>query len=355
MHRSIVWRLPSLGLAAVATLAPGCRGEAKTTGFELPPTAVEVAAVAAGPLSEQLASLGTVEAAERVAVVSEIDAVVEALPFAEGGFVPAGSVLARLRDADLLAQVERAAALSEEARVAHDRLARLSDEELLSRQERDSAAARVAVAEADLAVARERLAKARIAAPFAGLLGRRLVSPGAFLRAGEPIVELAAIDEVKVLFAVPERHLAAFRPGAPVELESVAWPGERFRGAITVVDPLVDPVTRSAQLVARVPNPERKLRPGMSAEVFSILAERPSALTVPEEAVFAEGDATYVYRIGPDATVERRAVRLGARQLGRVEIVSGLAAGEAIVRAGHQKLFPGAKVTPVESAAEGAP
>src|SRR6185503_13516483 len=104
---------------------------------------------------------------------------------------------------------------------------------------------------------------------------------------------LAAIDEVKISFSVPERHLAAFKVGSPISIASVAYPGQAFEGKIALVDPLVDPTTRSASLMARAPNPDRKLRPGMSVEVGATLAERASALTVPEEAVFAEGDANF--------------------------------------------------------------
>ena len=347
--------LLSLGVCAASACG---KSQAGGAGFLMPPTAVESTSVEQGALREELTSLGTVGALERVSVVSEIDALVEELPFVEGAFVGKGAVLARLRDADLTAQVARAKALRDEARVAYQRQSRLTDEELVSTQEKDSSAARLAVAESDLRVAEVQLAKARIVAPFAGLLSRRLASPGAFLRAGDAIVELAAIDQVKVGFSVPERHLAAFTAGSAVELASVAYPGEDFRGAILYVDPLLDPVTRSAQLVAKVENPGRKLRPGMSVEVRATLAERAAALTVPEEAVFAEGDATYVFRIGDDSTVERRAVKLGARQGGRVEVVSGLAAGDSIVRTGHQKLFPGAKVAPTDAsqgAGEAAP
>jgi membrane fusion protein (multidrug efflux system) len=295
-----------------------------------------------------------VEASERVEIVSEIDALVDELPFVEGAFVAKGRVLARLRDTDIRAGVERARALRDEAKVAHDRLSRLTDELVVSRQEQDTAAAKLAVAEADLRVAEVQLRKTRVVAPFAGLLSRRLVSPGAYLRAGDPIVELAAIDEVKVAFTVPERNLAALRLGSGVLLESVSYPGEKFAGAIAVIDPLVDPTTRSARVIARIANPERKLRPGLSAAVSVPLAERSSALTVPEEAVVAEGDTNFVFRIGDDATVEKRPVTLGMRQGGKVEVLSGLEGGDRVVRAGHQKLFPGAKVTASGEAEAGA-
>ena len=89
----------------------------------------------------------------------------------------------------------------------------------------------------------------------------------------------------------------------------------------------------------------------MSADVNAVLAERAQAVTVPDEAVFAEGDRNFVFVVQPDSTVVRRAIKLGARQPGRVEVSEGLKGGEKVVRAGHQKLFEGAKVVPVESAA----
>ena len=98
-------------------------------------------------------------------------------------------------------------------------------------------------------------------------------------------------------------------------------------------------------MIALVENPERKLRPGLSAAVSVPLAERSAALTVPEEAVVAEGETNFVFKIGADATVEKRPVTLGMRQGGKVEVLSGLEGGDRVVRAGHQKLFPGAKVT----------
>jgi membrane fusion protein (multidrug efflux system) len=81
----------------------------------------------------------------------------------------------------------------------------------------------------------------------------------------------------------------------------------------------------------------------MSADVRAVLTERPG-LTVPAEAVFSEGDQNFVYRVGPDGAVTRVPVTLGIRQEGRVEVTAGLTAEEKVVRAGHQKLFEGAKV-----------
>jgi hypothetical protein len=103
------------------------------------------------------------------------------------------------------------------------------------------------------------------------------------------------------------------------------------------------------RVIARASNPDGRFRPGMSADVSVILAQRAKALTVPGEAVFAQGSQFLVYRVQDDGTVASVPVQLGARTAAAVEIVEGLAEGEMVVRAGHQKLFPGAKVMSINA------
>jgi membrane fusion protein (multidrug efflux system) len=343
--------LARLVLLASAALAVGCGDKKGAATFTPPPVPVEVAEATKGQVRETLHALGTVEAAERVKVTVEIDAIARSLPFEEGRIVRRGQALAILNDSELSAEARRAAALRDQARLSWERFDHLSRERIASTQDRDNARAALQVAEANLRLSQARLQKTRIFAPFSGVVGSRLVSPGAYLRAGDVITELARIDTVKVAFAVPERYLADLRRGAGVGVTTVAFPGTKFSGTVNVVDPILDPGTRSARLTAVIPNPQGELRPGMSADVTAVLAERPQAVTVPDEAVFAEGDRNFLFVVQPDSTVARRAVTLGAREPGRVEIREGLSGGEKVVRAGHQKLFDGAKVAPVASAA----
>lgn len=345
----IRWALLTL-LGAAVPFAAACGKSKATGGFTPPPANVEVAAARTEAVRETFNSVGTVEAAERVTIASELDAVVVELPFDEGRFVQKGQLIARLNDLELAAEARRAAALREQARLSFERFQSLAQENVASSQERDNAKAALDVAEANLNLARARLSKTRITAPFAGVIGRRLVSPGAFLRTGDVITDLARIDEVKVGFAMPEVYLADLRRGARVTVTTPAYPGKEFAGSVDVVDPTLDPGTRSVRLIARVKNPRAELRPGMSADVRAVLAERPGAITVPAEAVFGEGASNYVFRVNPDSTVTRREVKLGTRQEGQVEVTEGLAAGDRVVRAGHQKLFEGAKIVAVEAA-----
>jgi membrane fusion protein (multidrug efflux system) len=156
---------------------------------------------------------------------------------------------------------------------------------------------------------------------------------------------------VKIGFSAPERYLPHLRRRAAVTITTSAYPGEVFSGDIRVVDPILDATSHTVQLVARIRNRGGKLRPGMSADVTASLGERPQALTVPDEAVFSEGNQSFVYVMKPDSTVTRQVVVLGTRDSTRAEIGQGLKAGDRVVRAGYQKLFEGAKVMPVPAEA----
>jgi membrane fusion protein (multidrug efflux system) len=340
-----------LAAAAVLLAAAGCGEKKAPAAFTPPPVPVEVAPATRGDVRETLHALGTVDAEEQVKVTVEIDGIASALPFEEGRLVRKGQVLAVLNDTELRAEVRRAAALRDQALLTSARFEQLSKEQVASPQDRDNSRAALQVAEANLGLAQARLSKTRVLAPFSGVVGSRLVSPGAYLRAGDAITEIARIDTVKVVFAVPERYLADLRRGAGVTVTTVVFPGKQFTGAVNVLDPILDAATRSARLSARIPNAQGELRPGMSADVTAVIAERTQAVTVPDEAVFAEGDRNFVFVVQPDSTVVRRPVSLGARQPGRVEVREGLQGGERVVRAGHQKLYEGAKVSPVEAAA----
>lgn len=322
-------------------------------GFQMPPAPVEVAEVRPQVVRDQFRTLGSIEAQEIVQVTSEVSGIVRRIGFAEGQAVRQGAPIASLEDREEAAEAERAAAQRDLANQNFTRASRLAEQNVISAQELDNARANLRVAEASANVASARLAQRRIRAPFSGLAGRRLVSPGTYLRAGDPVTELARVDRLRVTFSAPERYLEQLHRGASIAVTTPAFPGQTFTGRITVVDPIVDAATRSVKLVAELPNPGYRLKPGMSANVAVTFEERPQALVVPDEAVFAEGAQSFVYVVKPDSTVTRTAVRLGLRDSSRVEITEGLTAGQTVVTAGHQKVFEGARVMPLMAGSMG--
>src|SRR5262245_29639990 len=347
--------LPPLAGVVVAALAlTGCGGAGRG-GFQMPPVPVEIADVQSGRMTDQFRAVGTIEAEEAVKIVNEIAGVVRELPFAEGQPVSQGDLIARLDDAELSAESARADALRDQSRTNRERVKQIFEQQAASQQELDDAEASFKVAEANAAVAKTRLEKTRIRSPLTGVAGRRLVSPGTYLAVGTQITEVASIGMVKVGFSAPERYVPQLRRRAAVTVTSPAYPGPEFEGEIGVVDPILDATTHTVQMVAHIRNRGGKLRPGMSADVTASLGGRDQALTVPDEAIFSEGDQSYVYVVKPDSTVTRTAVTLGSRDSSRAEVRQGLKPGDRVVRAGYQKLFEGARVMPVPSGPPGEP
>lgn len=317
---------------------------------------VETARVESSGMTDRFNVVGSLASDAEIVVVSEISAIVTALPFQEGQEIARGEVIARLDDAQARAEVQRAEALVQQRQTAFDRIQEIVRENAGAPQDLDDAAADLSVAEADLALAVSRLEKTRIAAPFTGIAGAREVSVGTYLRAGEAITELAQLDRLRVNFSAPELYIGRLHVGAPVEVRTTAYPDLVMEGTVDVVSPVLDRASRSARIVAHVDNSDRKLRPGMSAEISVVLASRPEAITVPGEAVFFQGQQAFVYTVGPDSVVALAPVSLGTRRAQLVEVTGGLEDGQTVVRSGHQKLFPGAKVMPVGAeAAGGAP
>ena len=112
-------------------------------------------------------------------------------------------------------------------------------------QDLDDAGAALKVADANLGLARTRLSKTRIVAPFSGVVGSKKVSPGAYLRVGTTITDLAQIAELKVIFSAPERYLGTLKRGSEVTVSTPAFPNTVLTGRIDVVNPTLDPGTRA--------------------------------------------------------------------------------------------------------------
>ena len=331
-------------------LVTNCGDQSSAGGqFSMPPMPVEVAQVVKQVVSEKFEAVGTIEAIEEITVVSEINAMVVNIPFSEGSHIKKGELIAQLDDSQLAAEVSSAEALYAQSLATYNRVKKVVEQKAGTPQDLDDALASLKVAEANLKLAQARLDKTRIIAPFNGTIGSRKVSVGSFLRTGDAITELANLNEIRINFSAPERFLSELMRGSEVIVFSPVYPGHEVKGKIIAIEPIIDSDTRTARIVAKVQNPGQRFRPGMSANVSVVLSERPEALTIPTEAVFANGNQSFVYIVNADSTVAPAPVTLGLQMSDVVEILSGLEQGMQIITAGHQKLFPGAKVLPVNT------
>jgi RND family efflux transporter MFP subunit len=212
--------------------------------------------------------------------------------------------------------------------------------------------AQVVEARAQLAEAETRLAKTRITAPFAGVVTRLDLEPGAYVQPGGPVAWLVDLSEIEIEVQVGDRQVVALRSGNPVEVEVDAFPGESFKGRILRVGRAPDADTNRYPVPIRVPNPAERLLPGMLGSVRFALGDARSSLELPRSALRREFELDYVFVLealdeGDGLAVARRR-RVATRTLpfrpDRIEVTDGLAEGERVAVTGVRELQEGTRV-----------
>ncbi len=329
-------RLALTGLILIALMIVGATGYKFWNNAQKPDEnrrggtpAIIAYVVSPRAFTDRIEAVGTAQANEAATLTATASDTVTAINFEEGAPVAKGTVLVQLNDDE-----ERAA--MEDARKAAERYSVLAKSSASSAAQRDTSAATLAMAEA-------RLKDRQIVAPFDGIAGFRNISLGDLVTPGMTVTSVYDIDPVKLEFTLPENYLPVLKPGLEIEARTSAWPGDTFKGTITVVDPRINPDTRALALKAEIPNPDNKLKPGLLMTVNVVKNERRS-LSVPEAAILQQGRAQNVYVIGEDKKVALAPVTIGARETGYVEIMEGLNEGDTIVAEGLLKVRPGAPV-----------
>jgi membrane fusion protein, multidrug efflux system len=317
-----------------------------------PGVPIEVASARAGRTSADIRAIGSLRSDESVTIAPEIAGRIAEITFAEGQSVDEGDVLFRLDEALAKAEVADAEARLELAKSNYERATKLAQSGTGTERARDEATAAFETARVALELARVRLAKHTITAPFAGVVGLRTVSLGAFVTAGMQLVNLEKIDALKVDFKVPELILSEISVDQDIEVTVDALPDRTFTGRIYAIDPQVDVNGRALRVRARLANPKRVLRPGLFARITIKGIAEQEVVVVPESAIVPRGGETFVYRVENGKAVEAK-VRLGRRKGGNVEIIEGLASDSTVVTAGHQRLRDGAAVDVVPPVGSG--
>ena len=331
--------LPLLGLLALASCKKG-GGPPKDA-----PVPVELVAVEAGPLLETLRATGSLEAEESVDLKPEVEGEVTSIQMTEGEKVKKGDLLLQIDESKQTASVTEAEAEFQLAEETLRRADALLADGTISKQEHDQTHATFRRAEASLKLAKKRLSEYTLTAPFDGILGRRNVSVGQYVSPQTVLLSIYAMDRMKLDFSVPERYSARVKPGLTLHMTAAAHGDEKFSGEIYLVEPEVDAETRTVQVRAYVPNADHRLKPGMFANVTLSVGTKDTALTIPEDCLFPHTGGFAVYR-DAGGVAELVPVQTGLRIPGRVEILSGLKAGDLVARSGNLRLSPGRKLLP---------
>jgi len=312
---------------------------------------VNMMKASATPVSSTVNAVGALIAEDSVVLRPEIDGRIDKLLFKEGQPVKKGAVLVVLDSAEPRARLAAAQADLKLAESRYRRSEELVAQNFISRQALDEARANLDILRARLRQEQVALDKTVIRAPFAALAGLRQVSPGAYVNKGDDIVRLDALGNLKLEVPVPEIYLPLVRIGLPLTLSIDALPGQTFSGKVHAIDPVVDPVSRNVRVRARIANPAGTLKPGMFARATADLGGKTSAILLPEQAIVPRPDGSYVF-LAVGGKADLRKVTLGKREPGRVEIVSGVAAGDTVILDGQIKLRPGVPVVTLEQAAQ---
>ncbi|MCG2839369.1 efflux RND transporter periplasmic adaptor subunit [Sandaracinobacter sp. RS1-74] len=333
----------------------GAKGEkGAPKGAAASPPLVIVATAQNSTLIDSVEAVGTARANEQADINSTVTERIAKINFTDGQYVPRGAVIAELVQAEQSATLNQNQARLREAELQLARLKQLQTQGFATKARVDEQQAAVDVARAGTQQANSQIADRVIRAPFSGWLSLRRISPGTVVNAGTTIVTIVDHSKIKLDFTVPETYLPALKPGLEIAATAAAFPGETFRGRISSIDPVLDPVTRSATARAILPNSDLRLRPGMLMTV-DIKSPPREALTVPELAVIGEGTGSYVWKVSEDNQAGRANVSAGSRRDGRVEILSGLNAGDRVVSEGTVKLRGPGPVQPTEPKAAKAP
>jgi len=350
----------ALLIPVLALLAPACAyllacgEEPESKGEGPPPPVVETTVLRAESFDRVARFPGQLETAESVVIKPEISGVVDEVLFEDGATVEKGQPLVRLRDDEQRALVAVAEAEYRVAKDAYERSQSLREEDARSEIELVRARSAYEVARARLDLARVQLARTVIHAPFAGVMGECLVSSGERVSPGGSdrfggneatgIGRLEALDRMELVITVPEGIALDSVLGLPVRLRVASHPERVFEGEVSFVGTRVNAQNRRVLVKARVPNPDRLLKPGMFTDVEMQLGRVEGALLLPEDAVRFEANGAAVWRVGPDGTAEDVPVELGQREGARVQITKGLAAGDEVIVAGTHKVSAGDRV-----------
>ncbi|TIH08551.1 efflux RND transporter periplasmic adaptor subunit [Pseudomonas leptonychotis] len=304
---------------------------------------VEVVKVERNLVRDELVTFGSLRPDESVMIRPEIAGRIAQLHFREGQRIEAGALLVSLDDSIARAELAQAQANLNLAENNFNRAQMLFKRGASNAQALDEANAQQQASRASLALSQARLDKTRILAPYDGVLGLRQVSPGDYLSEGQDIVNLEVLDPLKVDFRIPQKAVSQIRLKQVIEISLDAYPGERFTGEIFAINPRLDEAGRSQAIRAHISNRDGRLSPGQFVRVSVILAERPNALVIPEEAIMPVGEQLLVNLV-VEGKVELREVKLGKRLAGKVEVLEGLQGDETLISAGWQKVRAGASV-----------
>ncbi len=306
------------------------------------PMRVDAYIVKPQPFQENIEVPGTIVAKETAEIHPEVSGRIVQLNVAEGKYVGKGTVLARLYDGDLRAQLNKLEVQLAIAEKTEQRQAQLLKIQGISQQDYDLSLLQVNSLKADIGIIQTSIAKTVVRAPFGGKLGLKDISPGSYVTPASIIAVINQTDQLKLDFTVPEKYTDQIRIGQVVSF-GFEGSGAQLQAKVMATESNVTESTRSLVVRASVTGKDPRLIPGAFAKVKLSFDPDPDALLVPTQAVLpqARGKKIILYKSGTAVFTD---VITGTRDSARVQITEGLKPGDTVVVTGLLSLRPEGKV-----------
>ena len=287
-------------------------------------------------LTSGIRSAGTLLANEEVDIVSKVSGKVTGVFFKEGSVVKKGALLVKIYDEDLQAQLQRAEIQEKMLSEKVERQRVLLAKDAVSREAFDQLQTDYNVILADINLLKVRIAETEVRAPFDGTIGFRFVSEGTYVQPSVKIAHLIDYSQMKLEFAIPEKYVSQELMGKKISFNAQGYTDEFF-ATVYAIDYRVDEATRTIGLRARYDNRNKKLVPGMFADLVLITDEKNNAIQIPSEAVVPDMNEkrVWIYNNGKATLVP---VVSGTRTETVVEILSGISAGDTVITSGLMQL-----------------
>jgi membrane fusion protein (multidrug efflux system) len=340
-----------VALAAATAGLSGCGAEAQTQPVAETPrgTPVEVAAVERGEIAPVYDATASLEAEREAVLLAEMAGEIVSIEVEEGDRVVAGQVLARVDSTRQALELRQAASVAD--RMSHEatRNETLIARQMISREAYDRTRYDHQTQVAAVELRRLDVDKTAIRAPYAGVVTRRFVKDGQWLKTGDPAFGIADFDTLQARIDVPERSAGLIQAGAPVQFMADALPGRRFVARVERIAPVVDRATGTVGAVVEVDNRDGTLRPGLFVRLGVTYERIADAILLPRAALVENAGERHVFVVA-DGKASRRTVQVGLADGDRVQVLAGVEAGDQVVIVGQNALTEGARVEPITTA-----
>ncbi len=315
---------------------------AKTGGGKGNPLNVNIQVVKYGNLDDAFKTIGSLIPDEEVDLSFETSGKITNIYFQEGSYIKKGTLLAKVNDSPLQAELKK---LQAQIPLAEDRVYRqkaLLAKDAVSQEAYEQVTTELEKLKADIELVKSRIAQTELRAPFDGVIGLRLVSEGTYASPTTIIVNLTKITPLKIEFSINERQANEIGKGTNLSF-TIQDDLNTYHATVYAVESKVDLKTRTLKARAIYPNANGKLKPGRSASIEIKLHEIKNALTIPSQAIIAEmgRDIAYLYKGGKAHQVE---LKKGLRTASDVQILSGISPGDTLITTGVMQIRDGMQV-----------